>query len=173
MMFRIKKNSWIFVFIIILIVIYLFFSIILSKISIKQLDIFTANPERFNNTLWISEDPKAYFVCKKGTLIKNGQIIVKDDVYNFNLLTQMTAYYIDIDNYDIHSICKMSVEKEKNKEIKFKIVGDPYNFFEDYSFIAFKSVKFDSEVELNEALEKIRYYPSNGGTEYGIYFSGE
>lgn len=173
MIFKIKKYSYIFAFIIVLLIIYLFFLIIFPKISVKQSDVFTANPEKFNNTLWISDAPKAYFACKTDTLIKNGQIIVNDDVYNFNLLTQMTAYYIDIDNYDIHSICKMSVKKQKNKEIKFKIVGDPYDFFEDYDFITFKGVKYASEEELNEALEKIRYYPNNGGAEYGVYFGGE
>lgn len=173
MIYIIKKYSWLFAIIVIIIVIYIFLSTILSKISVKQLDIFADNPNKFNNTLWVSDNPKAYFACKKGTLIKNGQIIVNNDVYNFNLLTQMTAYYIDIDNDNIHSICKMSLKKQKNNEIKFKIVGEQYGFFKNYDCITFKKTEFSSEEELNKTLEELRFYPSGGGTEYGIYFGAE
>lgn len=173
MVFIIKKHGWLFALIAIVIVMYIFFSIIFPKFSVKQLDIFADNPNKFDNTLWVSDNPKAYFACKKGTLIKNGQIVVNNDVYNFNLLTQMTAYYIDIDNNNIHSICKMSLAKQKDNEIKFKIVGDQYGFFKNYDCITFKKTEFSSEEELNKALEKLRFYPSDGGMEYGVYFGAE
>lgn len=173
MVFIIKKHKWLFALIAIVIVMYIFFSIILPKFSIKQIDIFADNPNKFDNTLWVSDNPKAYFACKKGTLIKSGQIVVNNDVYNFNLLTQMTAYYIDIDNNNIHSICKMSLAKQKDNEIKFKIVGDQYGFFKNYDCITFNKTEFSSEEELNKALEKLRFYPSDGGMEYGVYFGAE
>ncbi|MEI3163907.1 MAG: hypothetical protein V8S74_11120 [Lachnospirales bacterium] len=45
-------------------------------------------------------------------------------------------------------------------------------FFKNYDCITFKKTEFSSEEELNKALEKMRFYPSDGGMEYGVYFQG-